>query len=487
MTDLVDVAQLFKPHTPLDSRSAQGKDGQSDLLSVRAEEGGHPPPSNRIIVPRMLCNHPIHPAYAKTYEGSDCPRCSLGYIVTCLEGARGLIESHGGAQQWMASGKDLIRLKAIKKGGDANHKMHTFVDQYGNDLSHRHSKKRLVNEMLKLEQLAKQESDWEWDYGSRFPWENRIQVEQRLAEYHESSAKTALQLYWAAEAEGAFTRIEKQSDLNMRNRGRENQIIVEVDYPADEEPKQNTMRTKSKAMELPKTAQQIVYIKQSRLPVIVEPYACTTDIISPLKRKRRNVHAKVSFDPEVKVCLDNDIDVLRKQVHTNTSTNSAEGVTYGRSRSILRTVTPHDGTSNAGSDYYENTNLSYTSVALNTEDEIKRYKGTWRRRESMYRPGSWQAASDGEYVDTSGCNKPWGHSRPYSWGNYIGELHDEADRRDVGEYYRLQEAMEEKKHREREEIALGAEGFRRFANAAQTSLTWLRETVLPFVIGNNAH
>jgi hypothetical protein len=365
LAELVDFAQLFKPHTPLDVQSAQKQ--------TSSQAGG------RLTVPRTRCDHLIHPAYSNTYKNSDCPRCSFAYAVSCLEGARGLVQFYDDTQEWLVGNRN-ITVKAIKRGAKPSHHRRTFWDQFDNDLSYRHSKKRLANEVLRLEQLVEQESKWE--QGAKFPWEDQNQVEQRLMQYHYSSAKATLESYWAAEAEGQFTRIEDLVAMNMLNHGRDNQIAAEVDYPDDE----TTSMDKNTAAALKQ--QQTAYIKRSNLPIVVESYNNAADIISPPKRHRRNIGAKVSFNPEVKVCLDNDIDVLRKQAHTNTSTKSAEGVTYGPPCSILRTVAPYDGISSYADSIYGSTKLPYTSVALKTGYEMKRHKDTMRHQGSAYIAGA---------------------------------------------------------------------------------------------------
>jgi hypothetical protein len=462
LAELVDFAQMFKPHTPLDVQSAR--------MQTSGQAGG------RLTVPRTRCDHLIHPAYSNTYKSSDCPRCSFAYAVSCLEGARGLVQFYDDTQEWLVGNRN-ITLKAIKRGAKPSHHRRTFWDQFDNDLSYRHSKKRLANEVLRLEQLAEQESKWEQH--SKFPWENQDQVEQRHVQYHDSSAKATLELYWTAEAEGQFTRIEDRVAMNMLNHGRDNQIAAEVDYPDDE----TTSMDKNTAAALKQ--QQTAYIKRSNLPIVVEPYNSAADVISPPKRHRRNIGAKVSFDPEVKVCLNNDIDVLRKQVHANTSTKSAEGVTYGPPRSILRTVAPYNGISSYADSIYGSTKLPYTSVALKTGYGMNRHKEMIRRQSSSYIAGAWPAASDSEYVDTSGEGKQWGYAKDKGWNLYIDDLQDEADRFDVGEYFRLQEAEEEKRRREQEQVPLQANGsgFTASLATAARGVTWLYESVSPFMFG----
>jgi hypothetical protein len=119
------------------------------------------------------------------------------------------------------------------------------------------------------------------------------------------------------------------------------------------------------------------------------------------KRMRRDPKSKVSFETEVKVCVVNNVDVLRKRA-------SAYPVTTGTlPRSILCTAAIEDFQDNDPKRPSANFTTKHKSetMDLKSESTEPRRQKQFKRRSSTYKPGSWACSSDCEIIDTSGARR----------------------------------------------------------------------------------
>lgn len=296
-----------------------------------------PPPSPERYIHKPGCGHTIHPAYCDSYNEHYCPQCWWASLLKDLQDAQNKIKCHGGQRQWRESkSRDEKLFKSTAPGGSKNKLSQGICDQFGTVYSHRHCKRRLANARVILQKLAADEMVWEANFRKHHidPKLNEVE-ELMIATYSNHSAKTALAEYRIAEAIGAFTVIEELDIKYVRNRGREHQITLDVDYPETPEAWDEHKVTHSYNRQ---TKAQPIHVHSSLVPKIAHALAHHA---TPSKRKRRNGKATVSFGTEVKVCFENDVDALRKEATKHTPARI--DLTHDTPRSILRTTpVPND-------------------------------------------------------------------------------------------------------------------------------------------------
>jgi hypothetical protein len=153
-------------------------------------------------------------------------------------------------------------------------------------------------------------------------------------------------------------------------------------------------------------------------------------IPEPPKRQHRNGTARVSFATEVQVCVENDVDALRKEaskqailIHTSLSHETPS--------SILRTALSFNDTVMANHGYHSQNSLHlpYTTIPTKREDG-GRHKNIYGRSRMNYHPGRWVSSPDSTRYDTIGhrYRKDRGHSY---WVLNVERLQAEARKWDA--------------------------------------------------------
>jgi hypothetical protein len=135
-----------------------------------------------------------------------------------------------------------------------------------------------------------------------------------------------------------------------------------------------------------------------------------TDIQSTLKRMRRDLHSNVSFDAEIKVCGENDVDTLLENVSTRPLATGA------LPQSILRTAAIEDfeNSGPARSSISAGTKRKFEAMELKPEGTEPKRQKQFRRRHSAYSRGSWACSSDCEIIDTSGASGSFAEFERYN-------------------------------------------------------------------------
>jgi hypothetical protein len=316
------------------------------------------------------CDHLRHPACSSSFEEPLCPRCKLKFAVDQLRVIQRAIENRGGAHYFRATVESKY-VKPLLHSGDKKHLNYSFVK--GMDLSHRHSKKRLLAIKSWLETKVEEEAAWEQSEFRKYPWLSLSQVEGLyFSEFLKHSARVFLHLYSRLEAAGCLTLIEDHNSFAVHDSA--------TDLPIDNE-------------EVPESR---VRKLKSEVPMAdgFDPYhlcfdgakAPGTNKESSPKHKRCDPRPSVSFDPEVKVCVSRDMDVLRKDAAT------LPIATDEPLRSVFSAVAVQDvaNTARAHSSLRVTTKRLSETIALKSEDS----KGTARpqclssRNCSAYRPGA---------------------------------------------------------------------------------------------------
>jgi hypothetical protein len=143
------------------------------------------------------CGHPLHPAYADTYDEFQCPMCLYLDSKSRQSKLDKFIESENGVQSWRdwnldpsvpKSTKDYLRFKRTVRGGFLKHLEDEAVDKHGLDISHRHNKKRLANLEMELEVWAREEKEWQDTHLEEYAAIHEVEK----AELRKSSATFAL-------------------------------------------------------------------------------------------------------------------------------------------------------------------------------------------------------------------------------------------------------------------------------------------------------
>ncbi|KAF2820286.1 hypothetical protein CC86DRAFT_412164 [Ophiobolus disseminans] len=337
-------------------------------------------PPSPVSPPSSYCGHAIHPGYKTEYKGWRCPHCRLVYSITQLRAATDRILEHGCSDRWLATCTDRVDYDdwvASTKGGMKRHQTNLHWDEFGNDTSYRHCKKRLHNLLSELDYLWCRQLMWEQELLSS-DRTHGDRVRYIIAGLRKRSALAALADVEKGVAMGFFTRVEEAGAVYMHKRGRELEIARDPEYPDDES---MSVRTHSFNR---KTLAQMKFVHASDIPLHTGAAAPYAHIISPSKPKTaRRPGLQVAFNDEVKVCVDSDIDVLRKHA------------------TVAAVLEPAPFTAEKP-DLYKEPKLDYVIHQIKHEDGPARYKGSFFRDKTNYQPGRWAVSTGSEPVDTSG-------------------------------------------------------------------------------------
>ncbi|KAH6878741.1 hypothetical protein BKA58DRAFT_377909 [Alternaria rosae] len=339
--------------------------------------------------PPNACGHTIHPAYSDSYAKAICPMCLVDASMHTLQRIQNIINAHDGLSQWGEAADSYYAQSVYRvatRGGQPRWK-----NADGTDVSYRHCKRNLVNLVNELEDLSKMELAWEAKQSLE---SNDFYVEHvRLRKQH--SATAALHWYKDTQDYGFIGRVEEDCEIFSRRRGRRWTIVCDPEFP-DRDGHEQDLGWKSL------TKAQHKLLKGSDIPKPVR-----TDVAEQLpRRKRRREDAGVSWNENVYVRTDADVDVLRKA-----SCPISEELSSSPKKpkmSILRT-TPLEIVLEP---------IFATPIVLNPihphyviplsrngppRDVTKSSMARKRRR--SYKRGQWAVPEGSEIIDTSGYRK----------------------------------------------------------------------------------
>ena len=350
--------------------------------------------------PPPQCDHPRHPAYSALQDEPTCPACSLEDLTFDLHRVerRMLQQSTEGKRRFLLLGSDR---------GNPQRKI---LDSYGHDISHRHCRLRLSNLQIKLEGLAQKETEFEdlflLDHSDLTSHREAGELFDRTyGTVYKYTARYALAYYSVCEDRGDFSRIIKDDAGYVRERGREQEIAAQEGYPEDPDERPSThIRTCT-------TEAQGAYIDSSTVP----PISADT-YVSPPKRQRRNTQARVSFSSDAQVCVENDIDRLRKQTFNSACTSTPIGI-------IRTTASPGEADASLESRFNTDTRRRYYTVPTKQTD-YSRNLNFCRRKSGIYKSGQWATSLGSSIVDTSGHMMY--KKDPKLWESYCEGLQDQA-------------------------------------------------------------
>jgi len=401
-----------KKRTSLDGRPSEKRATDSRPSSTPRTHSRHshekatpngPPPkhestcalNNQSTLPQFpplnACGHTIHPIYSENYAKAMCPMCLVDASMKTLQHIQDFIKAHDGLPQWKENleghyAKSTYHVASLggKKGRNAN----------GTDVSYRHCKRNLVNLINEIEDLSELELAWE---AKQPPENNDVYVEHiRLRKQY--SATAALHWYKDTEHIGFIGRVEEDCEIFSRRRGRRWAIASDPDFP-DRDGHEQDLAWKS----LKKIQHKL--LNESDIPKIQR-----TDVAEQLpKRKRRREGASVSWNEDIYVRTDADVDVLRK-AWCSLSEEFLEPSPKRPKMSVLRT-TPLD---------VERELIPATPVAMDSNPIRPHYviplsrngpprdvirSSMCRRNRRRYVKGQWAVSEGSEIIDTSGYRK----------------------------------------------------------------------------------
>jgi hypothetical protein len=361
----------------------------------------------RVQQPR--CDHPRHPAYYGEYMAAQCPRCRLERYVTDIQAATARIMKHSGVHPWLESCIDALESGQSQMSPYAEWEASTRgCSGDGKYASHRHCKQRLHTLLPKLELLAEKERIWDEDIAAGISG-NEKKMDTNLAKHREHTVMQALEIYKAEAAVESFTSVERTSAIFMHERGRELAIATDPNYPVDNDASTHTHKLNRK------TPAQTKFVYDSHMPPATGGGAPYESIDAPSKRKLRRHGLKVSFDDQVKVCADSDIDVLRKYATTAATLQSDPCAVK--------------------SDLYTEPRLAYFTRKIRPEDAPARRDDEFTRKKQSYVPGTWAPSEGTITINTCGVKALARRKKYYS------ELQAEAEQLDsTDEELRAQES-----------------------------------------------
>jgi hypothetical protein len=342
----------------------------------------------------LHCGHPIHPAYANTYDQPQRPMCL--YLDSKSRQAK--LDKHikkmGGVERRRnhnfdpsvsPSRKNIPYFTRTVRRGSLNHSRDEALEKSGFDISHRHNKKRLANLELQLQGWAKAEKEWQETHPEEYATIHEIEK----TELRKSSATFALTYYRQAVDRGDFLQVEKAAQKSVRKRGREWEIAADSDYPKD--------KGDDPPVIFITTTEQRKFIKASKLPSDRVADAAKTEEAPP--RKPCRIDGNVRFKDEVSVRAEADVDVLRKIGWFVSPT------------SYPPTIPTAD----------DEPKPTSRIELIPLKDSPSRPQKLYRWRGKFYSPGEWAKPIGISSVNTSGCRKSF-----EDYAKYTDELREEA-------------------------------------------------------------
>ena len=377
-----------------------------------------------------VCGHSIHPAYGDFYAKTICPMCLAEASMNGLQGMQDRINDVGGLVEWQKM-QNKYHCKTYEwmptSGKEKKKKRTAYTDAIGTDVSYRHRKRQLVHLITELEALSEMEAAWE---AKQLPENSNVYIEHvRLRKQY--SATAALHCYYDTVDNGFLGRIEDDCNYMSRRLGRCWKIASEPGFPDSENIRDTRMEEKKrKALERHTksfkwetfTKDQRRYIESSKIPKVYETpktrktrktrKSDNTNLLPT--RKRRREDAGVSFNEDVYVRTDADVDVLREAAPWLSEDLLGEPASKKPRMGILRTtrlkrsevsniITPLDRDPKPTRPHHV--------IPLNRKDGPVRdvTKSRMGRRRSSYHRGQWAVPEGSELIDTSGYRREFKH------------------------------------------------------------------------------
>jgi hypothetical protein len=172
----------------------------------------------------VLCGHPIHPAYADSYNNVHCPVCIMETAMNDLKSVQEFILRQGGMSRWK---ENLINMNAynmynLLAVGGKKHK-----NANGTDVSWRHHMALVSNLISGLRSLSKMEQKWE----ARQSLANTTILFEWVRLRKQWSATSILQQYKDGVGIRFKGRLETDAEIFSRNRGRDWEVVADPAYP----------------------------------------------------------------------------------------------------------------------------------------------------------------------------------------------------------------------------------------------------------------
>ncbi|KAH7086280.1 hypothetical protein FB567DRAFT_603195 [Paraphoma chrysanthemicola] len=370
----------------------------------------------------LSCDHPRHPAYADRYNIPLCPMCLMVYTLRNLTGlVQAAILDKGGMRQWRESCRDPIKSldeqqeevklhQMATQGSQKRQKKDCMTNEFGHDMSHRHSKKRLHNLLPHFQELMKIEQEWA-----------KGKAATSTEDWYIYSARVAMKEYRSATSEGLLCGIEGIDMGYARRRGREHEIATDPDYPDDNDGDFYVQTYNQKSLA------QALFAAKSWVPKITDYTSFDAWLEQlPPKRPRRDSNAKVSFASETEVCIMRDVDDIRKMQATKPKIIAHHKPSAAPG--ILRNAAPNNNIA-LHSNMDTKPRLPFSYSPITPEDRPYRPRPRYRRVDKKhYKPETCEhRASEGSViVNTSGTAL----KSLDKWDLYVEMLHKEAEEMD---------------------------------------------------------
>jgi hypothetical protein len=359
------------------------------------------------------CGHAIHPAVTD-YSNPQCPYCRIVHAMRHVRRSQAVIKRRGGVHEWFERCKedDDLALWSMTTGVGQKSRVTAMIDINGNNYSYRSAKVRLHNVLIELEILSVQEKAWKIELAGRTGLQSTSNKEEQKMERMRNSATMGLFLYRCTVEEGFVNELEKNSMKFMRKRGRDWEVSTDPDYPSSDS--EATEVTPPKRFRT--NAQQRRFITASSIP---EVGADIKDI--PQEHKRRRVHNNVTFDEEVYVRSEADVDKIWS---ASSSRRSDTPNAVSSPSSVSCTGVPHAKPIGVNSSPCQ----AYQTRPLKRLDESRRRSSCWSRRprareSGLYPKGLWTVSDDCVNVNTSGYRFAKDHE---GWETYVDNSVEEG-------------------------------------------------------------
>ncbi|KAL1795020.1 hypothetical protein ACET3X_006836 [Alternaria dauci] len=380
-----------------------------------------------IAPPPIVCGHSIHPAYKDIYAKAMCPMCLAEACMNGLQSMQDRIYNLGGLVEWQKIQTE-YHCKAYEwmpnSGIEKKKRRAPYTDATGTNVSYRHRKRQLVHLITELEALSEMETAWE---AKQLPENSDIYNEQvRLRKQYSTTA--ALHWYEDTMDNGFLGRIEDDCNYKCRKVGRHWEVAFEADFPDSENTGDGPIEEKKrKALERHTknfkwetlTKDQRKYIEGSKISKVRKKdkkrkTKKSDDASLQPTRKRRREDASVSFNEDVYVRTDADVDVLRKAASSLSEEFLEEPASKKPRTGILRTTRlerPEEYNTTIPFDSDSKPKRPHHVIPLNGKDGPMRdvTKSRMRRKRRDYYRGQWAVPQGSELVDTSGCSRDFRH------------------------------------------------------------------------------
>jgi hypothetical protein len=337
--------------------------------------------------------------------------CLVEASMNGLQSTQNQINDRGGMSEWHENqmGKDDCRLYMVTTTGGKERKGRpAYTDANGTDISYRHKKRNLLNLVTELETLSGMEVSWE---EKQLLENSNVHIEhvQLRKQYGATAA-----LYWYEDTmdNGFIGRIEDDCEFFSRGRGGCWTVANDPEYP-DRDGYEGQLKWKNL------TKAQKKHFKRSRVPL---PRKSDTADLQPT-RKRRREGASISFNEDVYVRTDANVDVLRKASSGLSEEFLEEPAAKKPRMSVLRAAPLNVDTEPTPLKIDPKPTCPHHVIPLSRKDGPPRdvTKGGMCRNKLNYRHGQWAVPKGSELIDTSGAHRKFSFHEAI-----VGKLQNEA-------------------------------------------------------------